>query len=75
MEAQRSGGGPAACNDRLTEADARVYFAHLVLRRVLMEWRVLVLRGQGREKCEIKRLREEYEAQGQKIPRGPFGRC
>ena len=75
MEAARGDEGQAARGDRLTATDARDYFAHLVLRRALMEWRVLVLQGQERGEGAAKRLQEEYEAQGQKIPRGPFGRC
>ena len=63
------GEGPAARDDRLTVTDARDYCAHLILRRALVEWRVLVLQGQARGGGAIKRLREEYEAQGQKLPR------
>ncbi len=60
MEAQRSSEGPAARDDRLTLTDARDYFAHLVLRRALVEWRVVVLQGQEQWRGEaIKRLRVE----------------
>ena len=75
MEAPRGGGGSAARDDRLSVQDARDYFAHPVLRRTILEWRVVVLQGreQWREEA-IKRLREEHEAESRKIPRGPFGR-
>ena len=48
MEAARGDEGLAARGDRLTTTDAQDYFAHLALRRALMEWRVLVLQGQAR---------------------------
>ena len=82
MEAPRGGGGSAARGDRLSVKDARDYFAHPMLRRAILEWRVVVLQGrrggvegraQWREEA-IKRLREEHEAESRKIPRGPFGR-
>ena len=82
MEAPRGGGGSVARDDRLSVQDARDYFAQPMLRRTILEWRVVVLQGrrggvegraQWREEA-IKRLREEHEAESRKIPRGPFGR-
>ena len=45
MEAPRDGGGSVARDDRLSVQDARDYFAHPVLRRAILEWRVVVLQG------------------------------